>query len=453
MSNQFNKRNYHHQKNSGSDNNTRKNHRNNSRQPNPLGKLHDEFHPPFRLNYQWTSAEYYKLKIPHPFFPDEKETVHFPIFKSSPLLAARATFHQPVLDIMNQFDGDNRSNLYYTFTRCLRQEALTEWYDIIQPRQTDAGRSTANFAEDVDTFIRLHDPQDTSELLQDQLNYVNHIFKPPQTKPSVFKNQLVHLNNQILIIPDAEEDDKFDDKRLKSIYFSAMPTHWKKEFRKHRNKLSMQSIDELAQYFDIFHNESSRNIHASTNNNNRRNTNNNYYNNCNDNDSKPNSTCPRLKPDDVCSIHSGHKWHYCIFNKDGPNYRPPARNTATITSAKMSDDNFNDEQTHHETNDDDNTSTNSYDDDFKSVAPLNEPVLQVITEGISETSDEILIFKNCLLDSGGTKSLISLSRLPKGLIKHQSSQPYSALSSSGVYRHHEHITLSKTRFLQFSTNI
>jgi len=85
--------------------------------------------------------------------------------------------------------------------------------------------------------------------------------------------------------------------------------------------------------------------------------------------------------------------------------------------------------------------------------PPNEPVPQVITEGISETADEVLIFKNCLLDSGGTKSLIPLSRLPKGLIKHQSSQPYCALSSSGVHHHHEHITLSKIRFPQFSTNI
>jgi len=101
-----------------------------------------------------------QINIPHPFFPDEKETVHFPIFKSSPQLAARATFYQHVLDIINQvqFDGDNGPNLYYTFTRCLRQEALTEWYDIIQPRQTGADRSTANFAEDVDIFIRLHEP-------------------------------------------------------------------------------------------------------------------------------------------------------------------------------------------------------------------------------------------------------------------------------------------------------
>ena len=324
MSNQFNKRNYHHQRNNGSDSNIRKNHRNNIRQPHPLTKLHDEFNPLFRLNYQWTSEEHYKLKIPHPFFPDEKETVHFPIFKSSPLLAARATFYQHVLDIMIQvqFDGDNGPNLYYTFTRCLRQEALTEWYDITRPRQNDADRSPTNFSEDVDTFIRLHDPRDTSELLQDQLNYINHIFKPRHTKPSVFKNQLVRLNNQILLIPDAEDDDKFDDTRLKSIYFSAMPAHWKKEFRIHGSKLTTQNIDELAQYFDIFHNESSntsRNSHASTNNsNNQRNNNNNNYND-NGSTSNPTSSSPRVKPDDVCPIHGGHKWHFCIFDKDGPN--------------------------------------------------------------------------------------------------------------------------------------
>ncbi len=96
MSNQFNKRNYHHQRNSGSDNNTRKNHHSHSRQPVPLAKLHNEFNPPFRLNNQWTTTKYYQLKIPH--------TVHFPVFKSSPLLAARATFYQHVLEIMNKPD-------------------------------------------------------------------------------------------------------------------------------------------------------------------------------------------------------------------------------------------------------------------------------------------------------------------------------------------------------------
>jgi len=98
-------------------------------------------------------------------------------------------------------------------------------------------------------------------------------------------------------------------------------------------------------------------------------------------------------------------------------------------------------------------STSPYDDDFKSVSPPHEPIPQVIFEGVSETSNDVHIFKNYLLDSGGTKSLITLLRLPKGLIKHQCSQPISALSSSGVHHHHGNITLSKNLFPLFSTNI
>ena len=70
--------------------------------------------------------------------------------------------------------------------------------------------------------------------------------------------------------------------------------------------------------------------------------------------SNPTSSSPRVKPDDVCPIHGGHKWHFCIFNKDGPNYRPPARNTATIISAQSTKDNFNNEQVR-KTNDYDST--------------------------------------------------------------------------------------------------
>ncbi len=46
----------------------------------------------------------------------------------------------------------------------------------------------------------------------------------------------------------------------------------------------------------------------------------------NNNDSKS-STSQRPKPDDICPIRGSHKWHFCIFNKDGPNYRPRARNS------------------------------------------------------------------------------------------------------------------------------
>ena len=142
-----------------------------------------------------------------------------------------------------------------------------------------------------------------------------------------------------------------------------------------------------------------------------------------------------------------HPWrHYCIFIKEGPNYRPPARNKTTTISVKRSNHNFNNEQVS-KNSDDGSTSFTPYDDEFNSADPSNEPVPQVITEGISPASDTVFTFMNCLLDSGGTKSLIPLSRLPKSFPKHKSA------TSSGVNQHHEYITLSKIRFPQFSTNI
>jgi len=232
-----------------------------------------------------------------------------------------------------------------------------------------------------------------------------------------------------------------------------MPSHWKKEFRKHGNKLSTQSI-ELAQYFDIYHNNSTNTRHThshstATNNNSNSNDQRNTkdYNN---NDSKS-TTSQRPKPDDICPIHGGHKWHFCIFNKDGPNYRPPPRNATTTTSAR-SNENFNTEQVN-KTNDDNSTSIAPYDDEFNSTDPLNEPVPQVITEGTSPASDTVFTFTNYLLDSGGTRSLIPRSRLPKSIPRHNIIQPYSALSSSGVHQHQEYITLSKIRFPQLSTII
>ena len=217
--------------------------------------------------------------------------------------------------------------------------------------------------------------------------------------------------------------------------------------------MKTQNLDELTQYFDIFHNEFSNiSHHTPTNTNNNQHTNYNYGNKSSNSNNKLSSASPRLKSDDVCPIHGGHTRHYCIFNK-GLNSSPPTRNTATSSSAKESNDSFNDQQIHNETNDDDNTSNNPYDDDFKAVVPPNEPVPQVIIERMSGASDDILNFKDCLLDFAGTKSLIPLTRLRKYLIEHQSSQPYSAFSSSGVHRHHEYIAISNIRFPQFSTNI
>ena len=130
------------------------------------------------------------IKNPSYLLHVEKATVHFPIFKFSPLPAARVTFYKDVLDIMNQVKFIPK--LYYAFTSYLQQGALAELCGINQPRQTETDCSKVNFVQDVDTFICficLHGLRDTSELLQDQLNYVNNIFKAHHTKPTAYKNQ------------------------------------------------------------------------------------------------------------------------------------------------------------------------------------------------------------------------------------------------------------------------
>ena len=111
-------------------------------------RLHEEYNPPFRLNASWSADEFYKLKIPHPFFEGNTETVQFPVLKASVSLSSRAIFYQTILDIQEQvnFDGENGPMLYYTFMRCVQGEALSEWRDIASLRADDAARSPENFA-------------------------------------------------------------------------------------------------------------------------------------------------------------------------------------------------------------------------------------------------------------------------------------------------------------------
>ena len=68
-----------------------------------------------------------------------------------------------------------------------------------------------------------HETRDEEELLQDQINYINHLTKPRKTKPSEFRTQLERLNKQIPLIPGADDNDKLEEIRLKAIYFSSMP--------------------------------------------------------------------------------------------------------------------------------------------------------------------------------------------------------------------------------------
>ena len=71
-----------------------------------LSRLEKEYNPPFCLGTKWQSKEFYKVKLPHPFFPAEKETVQFPILESSNKLSDRALFYADVLDQQEQVNFD-----------------------------------------------------------------------------------------------------------------------------------------------------------------------------------------------------------------------------------------------------------------------------------------------------------------------------------------------------------
>ena len=98
--------------------------------------------------------------------------------------------------------------MYYTYTRCLKGQALTDWKTITSRRVDEAQRTPENFSIDIDSFVKANDSRDNEELLQAQVNYMNHLKKPRATKPSDFKAQLIKLNNRIATIPDAGDDAK-----------------------------------------------------------------------------------------------------------------------------------------------------------------------------------------------------------------------------------------------------
>jgi hypothetical protein len=113
-----------------------------------------------------------------------------------------------VLDLQEQvaFDGNNRPNLYYTFACCLKGAALSKWRGHARERADEAACTPENFAIDIDNFIMQHETCNEEELLQDQINYINHLTKPRKTKPSEFCTQLERLNKQIPLILGAGED-------------------------------------------------------------------------------------------------------------------------------------------------------------------------------------------------------------------------------------------------------
>lgn len=440
-----------------------------TKQKSQLAILYEEYNPPFQLEAKWKSEERYKIKIPHPFFPDEKETVEFPVLSTTGSLCDRAIHYQEVLDLQDSvsFDGSNGPNLYYTFTRCLKGQALIDWKSISHIRSTNADRTPDNFSLDIDSFIKFNESRDDEELLQDQLNYINHLRKPKKTKPSDFKTQLIQLNNYIPLIPGAEETDKLDDARLKAIFVAAMPSSWKNSFKKHGRRLKDESLDKLSQTFDLYFEEPSN---KSSSNSNTRNDS--SGSNPKSNSRSNTSAHSRINNDDICPIHGGHKWKDCIFNKNGPNYRPPARTNGNSGRGNSSggDQHHNGGQSNNGTHTHDNSSgnsnprddnrghndssdTNPYADDFKETEMPDEPVPQILVEAKQEDVENAFLFEQCLLDSGGSKSLIARSRVPKGAKVHQLPDGYNAMSAAGAHQYKNSVTFSKVRFPEFNEHI
>lgn len=443
--------------------------------PSQLAKLEEEYHPPFSLHCDWKPEEKYKLKIPHPYFADEKETVEFPILSSpDSSFSDRALFYKQVLDIQEQvnFSGTDGPNLYYTFTRCLRGEPLSEWQDILDDRGDANNRTPANYAIDIDTFIRRHETRDNEELLQSQLNYMNHLVKPRKLQPSKFKAALTKLNRRIALIPEAVDTDLLNDTRLKSIFYSAMPSAWRKEFKKVGKKIRDESLDDLATFFDLFFEpESNNSTRTSSSTASHRNSST-LEGHTNRSTSRNNMRANRRPNDeDECPIHGGHKWKDCFDNKYGPKYRPPRTSSEqNRSSSSRSDNHMNDPTSNSSINsspvlsrrtDDSSVNgvsnegqnahdSNPYGDDFKDNGLADEPVPQAVVEG--RQGDTIFIGQ-ALLDSGGSRSLIAKSKIPSNVKVTTLSKEYKAVSAGGPVTHVELVKFDRICFPQFEMEV
>ena len=421
-----------------------------------LSKLEKEYNPPFVLGAKWNSKDFYKVKIPHPFFEGEKETVQFPVFEQGNNISDRALFYSEVVDLQEQvnFDGENGALLYYTFRRCLKGDALNEWKDIIEIREGDL--TPENFSEDIDEFITKHDSRQNEDLLQDQLNYFSKIKKPSNKSPTEFKTQLESLNKKIKLIPGATNEDIHSEERLKSIYFDAMPGPWKKKFREIGKTFRNESLGQMAQYFDILYFNEIDSRHKTLDEASRR------QNNSRRNSSNSDSRNRRPEAEDECPVHGRHKWKQCFLNPHGENYRPRSNPTNNENNrrnnrgdAHMNTEQHANFQDNPSRNDEvsnpqssETTDSNPYADEFHETKIVEEPVPQVCVEVKYENAN--YRFQTALLDSGGSRSLIARSKIPSHMSPRISKKPYPALGTAGTQTHQESIIFDRICFPNFN---
>ena len=436
-----------------------------------MSKLEEQFKPPFTLQADWKpdESEYYSMKIPHPHLEDQKESVYFPVLSSAnATFSDRAMFYKQVLDLQDQvqFDGDDGPMLYYTLSRCLRGEPLSEWKDIVEDRGDVANQTPDNFSEDVDTFVRQNETRDNEELLQAQLNYMNHLTKPRNMKPSKFKTALVKLNRRITLIPDATEADKLDTVRLRSIYYSAMPIAWQKDFKKVGKKLGEESLNDLASYFDLYFEPESAKSSNNNSKSNAQSTQSSYRStngNNNNNKSAQSKSKGTRRPadDDICPIHGSHAWKDCFDNKYGPKFKPP-REKSNVSrnenhhkdpASNENPDTSDDAPSNNSTQDSSShNSNNPYGDDFKEtgIPDEDELVPSCIVEG---RQGGTIYTGSALLDTGGSKSLIARSRIPSNIKITRLERKYKAVSAGGLVDHIDVVTFDRMCFPQFEMEV
>jgi hypothetical protein len=228
-----------------------------------------------------------------------------------------------------------------------------------------------------------------------------------------------------------------------------MPSSFKSQFRKIGKKLSEETLEAMAQYFDIlFHDESNSKSNATGD-----------QKKANQNNSRQSSSSSqahkgRPEPEDECPIHGHHKWKKCYLNPYGESYRAQTNaKSNTNRNDERGDQHNNQEQgkddqskKKKDTSDD----ANPYEDEFHENVEVEEPVPQVRVE--VRTGTQRHVFSNALLDSGGSRSLIARSKIPSYVKTTTSKQGYAAVGSAGTRIHRESVKFDSICFPEFETD-
>jgi hypothetical protein len=281
---------------------------------------------------------------------------------------------------------------------------------------------------------------------------MNRVSKPVKKSPSEFRAQLLELNNLITTIPETRENDKMSELDLKYLFVEAMPSQWRRRFQEVGKKARSEPFDELAQFFDLFHNsetpKSENNQESSKNQRGNRNHN------------KSNSN-GRLQDNDPCPIHGGsHKWIDCHDNKRGRNYKPfNPRNSSN--DQHLHESNANNPPTSNQQSNNNGSaspstssdSDNPYNDEYnqESIQDVQDQLVPMTCIQTKQEEKSFYLSKT-LLDSGGTRSSIARSKLPKGCKVIKKNTPYSAFSAGGVTHHDEFVMFDKLWLPEFTRN-